>query len=96
MTAKTLFRNIESTEYFHYDHLAGVLTIVINDGCRKGIMTRCDSQASALPRQFHKEFRYGVPSEIRLFESCSIEEYHQAYCAAVDTMHEVVVESLQS
>jgi hypothetical protein len=96
MTAKTLFRNIESTEFFHYDHLAGVLTIVINDGCRKGIMTRCDSQASALPRQFHKEFRYGVPSDLRLFESCTMEEYHLAYCSAVDTMHEVVVESLQS
>ena len=52
MDTVTIFRNYENTEFYLYDHLSGIMTMLVNDGCMKGIYTRCDSGAScraALP-----------------------------------------------
>ena len=94
--AVTLFKNLEGTEFFHYDHLAGVLTIIINDGPRKGIMVRYDSKSAQLARQFNREQEHGVPYDIRIFNHCTIEEFHHAYTFAVEAVHQGVLEALQS
>ena len=93
-STSTLFKNWSGTEFFHYNHLTGILVMVVNDGCLKGLYTRCDSKAANLARQFHRSIQCGVPKESLLFEPITIEEFHYQFCLVTERVHENSIESL--
>jgi hypothetical protein len=94
MEATTIFRNYENTEFYLYDHLSGVMTMLIDDGCMKGLYTRCDSKSAHLARKFHKEQIEGVPYEHRLFEPLNREQFNARFCKVVDALNRNLVQTL--
>jgi hypothetical protein len=60
------------------------------------MMVRYDSKSAQLARQYNREQEYGVPYDIRIFDSCTIEEFHHAYTFAVEAVHQGVLEALQA
>jgi hypothetical protein len=93
-STSTVFKNWSNTEFFHYNHLTGIMVMIVNDGCMKGIYTRCDSKASNLARQFHRSLQYGVPNEALLFEPITIEQFHEQFCIVTEAVHNNSIESL--
>ena len=35
MDTSTTFQNYERTEFYHYDHLSGVMTLLVSHGCQR-------------------------------------------------------------
>jgi hypothetical protein len=93
-TTSTIFQNWKGTEFFHYNHLTGTLVMVVNDGCIKGLYTRCDSQSANLARQYHRSMEYGVPAEKRLYDPCTIEEFHNQFSLVTEALHYQALDSL--
>ena len=96
LSTSTLFKNWAGTEFFLYNHLSGILVMVVNDGCLKGIYTRCDSKAANLARQFHRAIDYGVPEESLLFVPTTPEEFHNQFAIVTDSIHYNSMQSLTS
>ena len=83
----TTFKNTESTEFYLFDHLNGVLTMLVDDGCMKGIYTRCDSKCAAIYRKFNIEQIEGVPFEHRMYDVLEASEFHSRYIKVVDAVN---------
>jgi hypothetical protein len=83
----TTFKNTESTEFYLFDHLNGVLTMLVDDGCMKGIYTRCDSKCAGIYRKYHREQVEGVPFEHRLYDTIDASEFHSRYIKVVDALN---------
>jgi hypothetical protein len=96
MDTVTVFRNYQNTEFYFYDHLSGVMTMLVNDGCMKGIYTRCDSGAANLSRKFHREQVEGVPVENRLFEPLERNKFSELFIEVVDGINRNLVHSFES
>lgn len=96
LSTSSLFKNWAGTEFFHYNHLTGILVMVVNDGCLKGLYTRCDSKAANLARQFHRAMDYGVPQESLLFVPTTAEEFHAQFALVTDHLHYNSMQSLIS
>ena len=75
----TYFKNVEGTNFYHYNHLTGELLHIINDGCYRAIIRRCDSQSANIVRVYHREVEYGVPSEIAIYAEVNIDEFVKAF-----------------
>lgn len=71
----TFFKSLVGSEFFRYDHQSGVMTIIVNDGCHKGLFTRCDVAASKLEHQYSIEQINGVPEHLRIYTSSDREEF---------------------
>jgi hypothetical protein len=96
MDTSTTFQNYERTEFYHYDHLSGVMTLLVSHGCQKGIHTRCDSGAANLARKFHREQVEGVPVEHRLFEPLERNAFTELFIEVIDGINRNLVHSIQS
>jgi len=72
----TTFKSTSENQFFRYNHLTGVLIILVKDGCNKGIFTRTDSKAVQLARLFNREQEHGVPSEYRSFDPLTDYEWN--------------------
>ena len=96
LSTSTLFKNWAGTEFFLYNHLTGILVMVVNDGCLKGLYTRCDSKAANLARQFHRAMDYGVPQESLLYIPLTAEEFHAQFAVVTDHLHYNSMQSLVS
>ena len=72
--------------YFHYNHLTGVLVMIVSEGCHKGVFTRCDSKAANLARVYHRELEHGVPDEFRLYNNVTVEEFVKAFDDTMDSL----------
>jgi hypothetical protein len=96
MDTVTIFRNYQDTEFYLYDHLSGVMTMLVNDGCMKGIYTRCDSGAANLSRKFHREQVEGVPVEHRLFEPLERNACSELFIEVIDGINRNLVHSFES
>jgi hypothetical protein len=96
LSPSTLFKNWAGTEFFNYNHLTGILVMVVNDGCLKGLYTRCDSKAANLSRQFHRGMEYGVPQESQLYYPLTAEEFHEQFAIVTDHLHYNSMQSLIS
>jgi hypothetical protein len=81
------FKNTENTEFYLFDHLNGVLTMLVDDGCLKGIYTRCDSKCAAIYRKFNIEQIEGVPFEHRIYDVLDASEFHSRYIKVVDAVN---------
>jgi hypothetical protein len=81
------FKNTENTEFYLFDHLNGVLTMLVDDGCLKGIYTRCDSKCAAIYRKFNIEQIEGVPFEHRMYDVLDASEFHSRYIKVVDAVN---------
>jgi hypothetical protein len=81
------FKNTENTEFYLFDHLNGVLTMLVDDGCLKGIYTRCDSKCAAIYRKFNIEQIEGVPFEHRMYDVLDAAEFHSRYIKVVDAVN---------
>ena len=81
------FKNTENTEFYLFDHLNGVLTMLVDDGCLKGIYTRCDSKCAAIYRKFNIEQIEGVPFEHRMYDVLEASEFHSRYIKVVDAVN---------
>ena len=88
----TFFKNHDGTEYFMYEALSGVLTMLVADGCLQGIYTRCDSASANLVRQFDRDMRLGVSEHIRLFHPCNNLEWGDKYAAVLDALNRRLTE----
>jgi hypothetical protein len=96
MDTSTTFQNYERTEFYHYDHLSGVMTLLVSHGCQKGIHTRCDSGAANMARKFHREQVEGVPVEHRLFEPLSRADYIDRFTSVIDGINRDLIHSMES
>jgi hypothetical protein len=96
ISTSTLFKNWAGTEFFYFNHLSGILVMVVNDGCLKGLYTRCDSKAANLARQFHRSMEYGVPQESLLYLPLTAEEFHEQFGIVTDSIHHNSMQSLIS
>lgn len=87
-SAITYFKtNLQSNNtYFHYNHLTGVLVMIISEGCHKGIFTRCDANAANIARTYHKELEHGVPDEFKLYENVSVDQFVKAFDETMDSL----------
>ena len=68
--------------------------MVVNDGCIKGLYTRCDSQAANLARQYHRCMEYGVAPEKRLWDPCKMDEFHNNFALVTEYLHEQSTQAL--
>lgn len=87
MNTSTTFKNWKETEFFHYNHLTGTLVMIVNDGCIKGMYTRCDSQAANLARQYHRCMEHGVDPTKRIYDPCTMEEFHYQFALVTEQLH---------
>jgi|LakMenE01Jun11ns_1017448.scaffolds.fasta_scaffold9204209_2 hypothetical protein len=71
----TFFKDNDNSNYYYYNHLTGVLIILVDNGCEKGIFTRCDSRCANIVRQYHKELLNGVPKEFRLYDDLTHSDF---------------------
>lgn len=94
ISTATTFKNWKGTEFFHYNHLTGTMVMVVNDGCIKGLYTRCDSQAANLARQYHRSMDYGTPPEKRIYDPCNMEEFHNQFAYVTEYLHEQSTQAL--
>ena len=88
MKASTLFKLQDNNTYFHYDHINGSMITIVNDGCYKGIFTRCDSNCAQMVRQYFKEDHHNVPMEYRDYQPISVDEWVTAYDKALAKLEE--------
>jgi hypothetical protein len=72
------------------------MTMLVNDGCMKGIYTRCDSSAANLARKFHREQTEGVPLEHRLFEPLDRAKFSDLFIEVIDGINRNLVHAIQS
>ena len=84
MDTTTIFKNVEATEFFHYNHVTGQLTILVDDGSHKGLFVRSDTKAASLARQFHTEERHGVPSNMRQYVPLAVADYADVFVKVMD------------
>jgi len=94
LSPATTFKNWKGTEFFHYNHLTGTMVMVVNDGCIKGLYTRCDSQAANLARQYHRSMEHGVAPEKRIYDPCNMEEFHKQFAYVTEYLHEQSTQAL--
>jgi hypothetical protein len=94
LSTATTFKNWKGTEFFHYNHLTGTMVMVVNDGCIKGLYTRCDSQAANLARQYHRSMEHGVAPEKRLWDPCKMDEFHNQFALVTEYLHEQSTQAL--
>lgn len=73
---ETYFKGYDTSNYYYFNHLSGVLVIVVDNGCEKGIFVRCDSQCSNIVRQYHKEVFNGVPKEYRIYDDLTKQQFN--------------------
>lgn len=94
LSTSTTFKNWKGTEFFHYNHLTGTMVMVVNDGCIKGLYTRCDSQSAKLARQFHRSIEHGTPPEKRIYDPCDIKDFHIQFSVVTEYLHEQSTQAL--
>jgi hypothetical protein len=94
LSTSTTFKNWKGTEFFHYNHLTGTLVMIVNDGCIKGMYTRCDSQAANLARQYHRSMEHGVDPTKRLHDPCTMEEFYNQFALVTEQLHYQSTEAL--
>ena len=94
LSTSTTFKNWKGTEFFHYNHLTGTMVMIVDDGCIKGLYTRCDSQAANPSRQFHRSMEHGVPPEKRIYDPCEMEEFHNHFAKVTEHLHENSTQAL--
>lgn len=88
MDTTTIFKNVEATEFFHYNHVTGQLTILVDDGSHKGLFVRSDTKSAALARQFHTEEKHGVPYNLRQYIPLSVTEYADIFIKVMDYVND--------
>jgi hypothetical protein len=84
----TYFKNVEGTNFYHYNHLTGELLHIINDGCYRAVIRRNDSQAANIVRVYHREIEYLVPSEFALYADVTIDEFIKAFDKVQDSIND--------
>lgn len=94
MDTTTLFCNVERTEFFHYNHVTGQLTILVDDGSHKGMFVRSDTKAATLARQFHNEERHGVPTNIRAYIPLKTGEFADVWMKVIDYVNNKFTQAL--
>lgn len=96
MNTTTLFCNVERTDFFHYNHITGQLTILVDDGSRKGMLVRSDSDAANLARQFHNEERHGVPMQYRAYLPLKTGEFADVWMKVIDYVNNQFTQALST
>lgn len=96
LSTATTFKNWKGTEFFHYNHLTGTLVMIVNDGCIKGMYTRCDSQSANIARQYHRCMEYGTPPEKRIYDPCTMEEFHNQFSLVTENLHNQSIQALST
>lgn len=61
--------------------------MLVDDGCMKGIYTRCDSKCAGIYRKFNIEQIEGVPFEHRMYDVLEAAEFHSRYIKVVDAVN---------
>lgn len=94
MDTTTLFCNVERTEFFHYNHITGQLTILVDDGSHKGMFVRSDAKAAILARQFHREETNGVPTNMRDYIAIESGEFADVWMKVISYVNHQFTEAL--
>jgi hypothetical protein len=75
----TFFKSHDSTQYFNYDHLSGIMLTIVQDGCHQGLFQRCDKNSLILVRQFSKEMTQGLDESVRTYHPSTVGEFFTMY-----------------
>jgi hypothetical protein len=75
----TFFKSHDSTQFFNYDHLSGIMLTIVQDGCHQGLFQRCDKNSLILVRQFSKEMTQGLDESVRTYHPSTVGEFFTMY-----------------